>query len=67
MINAYQLAIVITLLPMAALGERVGYRRVYQVGLVVFTAGSLGLRSVAQPAAAESLRASVRGSERRRS
>ena len=40
-INAYQLAIVITLLPMAALGERVGYRRVYQVGLVVFTAGSL--------------------------
>ncbi len=40
-INAYQLAIVVTLLPMAALGERVGYRRVYQLGLVVFTAGSL--------------------------
>ena len=40
-INAYQLAVVVTLLPLASLGERVGYRRVYQVGLVVFTAGSL--------------------------
>ena len=40
-INAYQLAIVVTLLPLASLGERVGYRRVYQVGLVVFTASSL--------------------------
>jgi DHA2 family multidrug resistance protein-like MFS transporter len=40
-VNAYQLAIVMTLLPLASLGEQVGYRRVYQVGLVVFTAGSL--------------------------
>ena len=40
-INAYQLALVVTLLPLASLGERVGYRRVYQAGLVVFTAGSL--------------------------
>ena len=40
-INAYQLALVVTLLPLASLGERVGYRRVYQVGLVIFTAGSL--------------------------
>ena len=40
-IGAYQLALVVTVLPLAALGERVGYRRVYQVGLVVFTAGSL--------------------------
>ncbi len=40
-INAYQLAVVMTLLPLASLGERVGYRRVYQVGLVVFTASSL--------------------------
>jgi DHA2 family multidrug resistance protein-like MFS transporter len=40
-INAYQLAIVVLLLPVAALGERVGYRRVYLVGIAVFTAGSL--------------------------
>jgi DHA2 family multidrug resistance protein-like MFS transporter len=40
-INAYQLAIVIALLPLAALGERIGYRRVYLAGLVIFTAGSL--------------------------
>lgn len=40
-INAYQLATVVTLLPFAVLGERLGYRRVYLVGLVVFTIGSL--------------------------
>ena len=40
-INAYQLAIVVLLLPLAALGERVGYRRVYLVGLGLFTLGSL--------------------------
>jgi MFS transporter, DHA2 family, multidrug resistance protein len=40
-INAYQLAILITLLPLASLGERIGYRRVYLAGLVLFTAGSL--------------------------
>jgi DHA2 family multidrug resistance protein-like MFS transporter len=41
-INAYQLAITVTLLPLAALGDKLGYRRVYLVGLAVFTAGSLG-------------------------
>src|SRR6185312_15521173 len=41
-VNAYQLAITVTLLPLAALGDRLGYRRVYMVGLAVFTAGSLG-------------------------
>lgn len=40
-INAYQLVIVMTLLPLASLGERRGYRRVYQAGLAVFTVGSL--------------------------
>jgi DHA2 family multidrug resistance protein-like MFS transporter len=40
-INAYQLAIVVLLLPVAALGERIGYRRVYLVGLGLFTLGSL--------------------------
>ncbi|MBC7663452.1 MAG: MFS transporter [Caulobacter sp.] len=40
-INAYQLAIVVLLLPVAALGERIGYRRVYIGGLGLFTVGSL--------------------------
>jgi MFS transporter, DHA2 family, multidrug resistance protein len=40
-INAYQLAILALLLPCAHLGERVGYRRVYLVGLAVFTLASL--------------------------
>jgi DHA2 family multidrug resistance protein-like MFS transporter len=40
-INAYQLAITITLLPLAALGEIYGYRRVYLTGLAVFAVASL--------------------------
>lgn len=40
-VNAYQLAIVIALLPLASLGEIVGYKRVYLAGLAVFTAASL--------------------------
>ena len=40
-VNAYQLALVATLLPFGALGEIVGYRRVYAVGLAVFTVASL--------------------------
>jgi DHA2 family multidrug resistance protein-like MFS transporter len=40
-INAYQVAILVSLLPLASLGEIVGYRRVSQTGLVVFTLGSL--------------------------
>ena len=41
-INAYQLAILMLLLPLASLGEIVGYRRVAQTGLAVFTLASLG-------------------------
>lgn len=41
-VNIYQLAMVATLLPFAALGEIAGYRRVFIVGLVLFTAASLG-------------------------
>jgi MFS transporter, DHA2 family, multidrug resistance protein len=41
-VNAYQLAITVTLLPLAALGDKLGYRRVYIAGLAVFTLGSLG-------------------------
>jgi MFS transporter, DHA2 family, multidrug resistance protein len=40
-INAYQLAITVLLLPLAALGDRIGYRRVYLPGLLLFIAGSL--------------------------
>ena len=40
-VNAYQLAVTISLLPLASLGEIYGYRRVYQWGLVVFTIASL--------------------------
>lgn len=40
-INAYQLAIVVALLPLASLGERIGYRRVFVGGLALFTVGSL--------------------------
>jgi DHA2 family multidrug resistance protein-like MFS transporter len=40
-INAYQLAMVATLLPFAALGETIGYRRVCVAGLAVFTLASL--------------------------
>ncbi len=41
-INAYQLAVTVTLLPISTLGDKLGYRRVYLAGLVVFTLGSLG-------------------------
>ena len=40
-VNAYQLAIVATLLPFASLGEIVGFRRVYQAGVAFFTLSSL--------------------------
>jgi len=40
-INAYQIAILISLLPLAALGEAIGYRRVSQAGLALFTVASL--------------------------
>lgn len=40
-VNAYQLAIVVSLLPFASLGEIVGYRRVYLIGLTLFTAASV--------------------------
>ena len=40
-INAYQVTILIALLPLASLGEIVGYRRVSQWGLAIFTIASL--------------------------
>lgn len=41
-INSYQLAVLIALIPLASLGEIVGYRRVSQAGLILFTIASLG-------------------------
>ena len=45
-INAYQLAILVMLLPLASLGEVVGYRRVSLIGLALFTLAS-GLCGIA--------------------
>ncbi len=39
-VNAYQLAVTISLLPLAALGERHGYRRIYWAGLGGFIVAS---------------------------
>ena len=40
-VNSYQIATVVALLPLASLGEIVGYGRVYRAGLVTFTLASL--------------------------
>ncbi len=39
-VNVYQIAMVATLLPLAALGEIVGHQRLYISGLILFTAAS---------------------------
>ena len=39
-VNAYQLAIVTSLLPLASLGEIVGYRRIFRAGLALFIVAS---------------------------
>ena len=41
-VNAYQLAVTVSLLPLASLGEIYGHQRVYRAGLVLFTLASLG-------------------------
>ena len=41
-VNAYQLTITVLVLPLAALGDRLGYRRIYIPGLALFTLGSVG-------------------------
>jgi MFS transporter, DHA2 family, multidrug resistance protein len=40
-VNVYQIALVATLLPLAALGEIVGHNRIYLAGLLLFTLASL--------------------------
>lgn len=39
-VNAYQLAVTVSLFPLASLGDIVGYRRVYWWGLAIFTVAS---------------------------
>jgi DHA2 family multidrug resistance protein-like MFS transporter len=41
-INAYQLTITILLLPLAAMGDKIGYKCIYIPGLAIFTLGSVG-------------------------
>jgi len=41
-VSAYQLTIVVSLLPLAALGGVIGFRRIYLGGLAAFTLASLG-------------------------
>ncbi len=39
-VNVYQLAIIVSLLPFAALGDSLGYKRIYWIGLAIFTVAS---------------------------
>ncbi|MGZ5790401.1 MAG: MFS transporter [Burkholderiaceae bacterium] len=39
-VNAFQLAVTIALLPRAALGDSIGYKKIYWGGLAIFTAAS---------------------------
>jgi MFS family permease len=41
-VNASQIALMVCLLPVAALADIVGYRHVYRIGLAVFCVASLG-------------------------
>lgn len=40
-VTVYQLVLMMTLLPLSALGDRIGHRRIYQWGLLVFVAATL--------------------------
>ena len=40
-VNAYQIATLVLLLPLAALGDRFGYRRVYLLGMLLFALASV--------------------------
>jgi len=40
-VNAYQLAVVVSLLPLSALGELIGFRMVFRAGLALFTVASV--------------------------
>jgi MFS transporter, DHA2 family, multidrug resistance protein len=40
-VNGYQFAVTVSLLPLAFLGDILGYKRIYMMGLLVFTGASL--------------------------
>ena len=40
-VNAYSLTVAMTLLPMAAIGERIGFKRLFRYGLIAFVLGAL--------------------------
>lgn len=40
-VNGYQLAVTVALLPMSSLGDSIGYKRIYLVGLILFTLASV--------------------------
>ena len=64
-VNAYQLAIMVSLLSFSALGELVGYRKVYIGGLMLFTVASVGCALSPRRSPRWCWRASCRGSEPR--
>src|SRR6476659_1381155 len=59
-VNAYQLATLALILPLATLGDRIGYRRVYLVGVAVFTVAS-ALCSMADSLAVLAVARAVQG------
>jgi len=50
-VNAFQFAVTVSLLPLAALGDSLGYRRVYRPGLALFTLASPPRRAPGRRAA----------------
>lgn len=49
-VNTFQLAVMMLLLPFASMGELWGYEQVYLCGIIVFTAGSVACAlSTTQP------------------
>jgi EmrB/QacA subfamily drug resistance transporter len=54
---AYALVLAVLLLPAATLGDRVGRRRLFLVGLVIFTVGSLACALATTPLQLEAFRA----------
>lgn len=49
-VNTFQLAVMMLLLPFASMGELWGYEQVYLCGIIVFTAGSVAcVLSTTQP------------------